>query len=148
MQKINLFFIAMHLAAMVNAQTATGEERAVQQAIEKMFAALTNADTSVLKLYCTVDVKFYEYGQIWTIDTLIQKVVLNNSIPDFKRTNSFSYVNTTINKKMAWVTYYLQSTVSRSGKEEMIKWMETVILLKEKKHWRISVLHSTRLAKI
>jgi hypothetical protein len=133
---------------MVHAQNVNGEEGTVQQSIEKMFAALTNADTSVLKLYCTVDVKFYEYGQIWTIDTLIQKVVLNNSIPDFKRTNSFSYVNTTINKKMAWVTYYLQSTVSRSGKEEMIKWMETVILLKEKKHWRISVLHSTRLAKI
>ncbi len=148
MQKIYLLFIGMVLSVMVHAQNVNGEEGTVQQSIEKMFAALTNADTSVLKLYCTVDVKFYEYGQIWTIDTLIQKVVLNNSIPDFKRTNSFSYVNTTINKKMAWVTYYLQSTVSRSGKEEMIKWMETVILLKEKKHWRISVLHSTRLAKI
>jgi SnoaL-like domain len=148
MQKIYLLFIGMLLSAMVHAQNVKGEEGAVQQSIEKMFAALTNADTTALKFYCTGDVKFYEYGQIWTMDTLIHKVVQNKSIPDLKRTNSFSYVNTTISKKMAWVTYYLQSTVSRSGKEEMIKWMETVILLKEKKHWRISVLHSTRLVKI
>jgi SnoaL-like domain len=148
MQKIYLLFIAMLLSAMVHAQHVTGEELTVQQAIEKMFTALTNADTTALKLYVTGDVKFYEYGQIWTIDTLIQKVIQTKSIPDFKRTNSFAFVSTTINKKTAWVTYYLQSTVSRNGKEEIMKWMETVILLKEKKQWRINVLHSTRLIKI
>ncbi len=147
MQKIYLLFIAMLLSAMVQAQSVTGEQRVVQQAIEKTFAALTNADTTALKLYCTGDVKFYEYGQIWTMDTLIQKVMQTKSIPDFKRNNSFAFVSTTINKKTAWVTYYLQSTISRSGKEENIKWMETVILLKDKKQWRINVLHSTRLVK-
>jgi ketosteroid isomerase-like protein len=147
MQKIYLLFIGMLLSAMVYAQHMTGEERAVQQAIEKMFAALTKADTTALKLFCTGDVKFYEYGQIWTMDTLIQKLMQTKSIPDFIRNNSFEFVSTTINKKTAWVTYYLQSTIYRNGKEEIIKWMETVILLKEKKQWRINILHSTRLVK-
>jgi ketosteroid isomerase-like protein len=148
MRKIYLLFIGMLLSAMLHAQNVAREVRAVQQSIEKMFDALTNADTAALKLYCTGDVKFYEYGQIWTIDTLIQKVMQANSIPDFKRTNSFEFVSTSISKKTAWVTYYLQSIISRNGKEEIIKWMETVILLKEKKQWRINVLHSTRLIKI
>jgi ketosteroid isomerase-like protein len=147
MQKINLLFIAMLLSAMVLAQQATNEKRSVQQSIEKMFAALTNADTTALKLYCTGDVKFYEYGQIWTMDTLIQKVMQAKSIPDYKRTNSFTFVSTNISKKIAWATYYLQSTISRNGKEEIVKWMETVILLKDKKQWRINVLHSIRIVK-
>lgn len=66
---------------------------------------------------------------------------------DFKRINSFEFVNTTINKKTAWVTYYLQSTITRNNQQEIINWMETVILLKEKNQWKITVLHSTRLVK-
>lgn len=147
MQKINLLFIAILLSSMVYAQNVTGEERVVHQAIEKMFAALTNADTTALKLFCTGDVKFYEYGQIWTIDTLIQKVMLTKSILDFNRTNSFDFVSTTINKKAAWVTYYLQSIISRNGKPDTLKWLETVVLINEKNKWKIVVLHSTRIVK-
>ncbi len=147
MQKIILLLITLLLAAAVFSQTIIKEEKVVQQTVEKMFAALTNTDTTALKLYCTGNVKFYEYGQIWTIDTLIQKVMQSKSIPDFKRSNKFEFVSTTINKKTAWVTYYLQSTFTRNGKEESVKWMETVVLLKEKKNWKINVLHSTRLPK-
>lgn len=145
MQKIYLLFIAMLLSAMVHAQQVTGEERAVQQAIEKMFAALTNADTTALKLYCTGDVKFYEYGQVWPIDTLIQKVMQSKSLPDFKRTNSFQYKRTTIHKKTAWTTYYLESIITRNGKPDTLNWLETVVLIKQKGQWKIDVLHSTRI---
>lgn len=143
--KVNLLFIALLLSATGSAQIKNNEQGALQQTVEKLFAALTNTDTVALKLHCTGDVKFYEYGQIWTIDTLIHKVMQSKSIPDFKRINSFEFVNITIRQKTAWVTYYLQSTFTRNGKEELIKWMETVVLLKEKKNWKVAVLHSTRL---
>lgn len=145
--KINLLFVALFLSATGSAQIKNNEQVALQQAVENLFAALTNTDTTALKLYCTGDVKFYEYGQIWTIDTLIHKVMQSKSIPDFKRTNSFEFVDIAIRQKTAWVTYYLQSTFIRNGKEELIKWMETVVLLKEKKNWKVTVLHSTRLPK-
>lgn len=145
--KKKFLFIALLFPASVFAQTISKEEKAAQQTVEKMFATLTNTDTTALKLYCTTNVKFYEYGQIWTIDTLIQKVMQTKFIPDFKRTNSFEFVNTIINKRIAWTTYYLQSTFTRNGKEEIIKWMETIVLVKEKKNWKINVLHSTRISK-
>lgn len=140
-----LFILLVLLSVTVVAQKAKKEQLAVQQTVENMFATLTNADTAALKTFVTPQVRFYEYGQVWTIDTLIQKVMQSKSIPDFKRTNSFQFVNTSISNNTAWVTYYLQSTFTRNGKEELVKWMETVVLVKEKKNWKVDVLHSTRL---
>ena len=145
-KKINLFFISLLLSAALFAQTISKKEAVIHQAVEHLFAALTNTDTAAIKRSCTDDVRFYEYGQIWTIDTLIQKVMQNKSISDFKRTNSFEFVSTAINQQTAWVTYYLQSTFIRNGKEDLVKWMETVVLQKQNKIWKIKLLHSTRLA--
>lgn len=147
MSKIKLLFIALLLSLSAHAQTLTPEQTAVQDAIENLFAALTNADTTAMKNFATRTVRFYEYGEVWPMDTLISKVMKSKSIPDFKRTNKFEFVNTTINQNTAWVTYYLQSTFTRNGKEELVKWMETVVLIKDKKEWKIDVLHSTRLVK-
>jgi ketosteroid isomerase-like protein len=145
MQKIKLLLIVLLLSASANAQTQ--EKKTVQQTVENMFATLNTADTAALKTFVTANVHFYEYGQVWTIDTLIQKVIQGTSAPGFKRTNSFEFVSTTINKNTAWVTYYLQSTFTRNGKEDIVKWMETVVLIKQKKQWKINVLHSTKLPK-
>lgn len=142
-----LLLILICNSVIIHAQSLKQQEQIVQQTIIKLFTALSNSDTVSMKLFSTSDVKFYEYGQVWTIDTMIQKVMQSRSIPDFKRTNKFEFVSTTINKQTAWVTYYLKSTFTRNGKEELVKWMETVILLKEKNQWKITVLHSTRLIK-
>ena len=139
--------ISICIATSIHAQSFNQQEQIVQQPIIKLFDALSNSDTAGLKLYTTRDVKFYEYGQVWPIDTLIHKMLLVSKAADFKRTNSFEFVSTTTNKNIAWVTYYLQSTFTRNGKEEIVKWMETVILIKEKKHWKINTLHSTSLIK-
>jgi SnoaL-like domain len=147
MLKTGFLFITLLLSAIVFAQTVSKEKSAVQHTVENLFSALSNTDTAALKLYCASNVKFYEYGQIWTIDTMIHKVMQSKFIPDFKRTNSLEFVSTTINKTTAFTTYYLQSTFFRNGKEETVKWMETVVLLKEKKNWKVTVLHSTRLIK-
>jgi hypothetical protein len=117
MKKTKLLFVALFLLSVGYAQTAIKQEQKVQQTIENMFATLTTADTVALKTSVTPTVRFYEYGQIWTIDTLIKKVMQSKFISDFKRTNSFEFVSTTINKQTAWVTYYLQSTFTRNRKE-------------------------------
>jgi len=144
MKKNILLSVAIFISIVLVAQEqSTKEQMAVHQTIIKLFDALSNADTAGLKLYCTNNVKFYEYGQIWTIDTLIQKVMVMSKAADYKRANKFDFVNTTINGNTAWATYYLQSEITRNGKQELVKWMETVILIKQKGHWKIKLLHST-----
>ncbi len=121
----------------------TRSEQAVQQTVIKMFDALSDRDPVSLKLYCADDVILYEYGQVWNIDTLINKAITFNTATDFKRVNTIDFINTTVNKKTAWITYKLQSAITSHGKQRLIQWLETVVLVKEKKRWKIKVLHSS-----
>ena len=118
-------------------------EQSVQQTVVKLFEALSNRDSVSLKNYSTADITLYEYGQIWNVDTLIMKAVTLNQAADFKRTNTFDFTNTTTDKTMAWVTYRLQSAITRDGKQSTVQWLETVVLAKEKKQWKVKHLHST-----
>jgi ketosteroid isomerase-like protein len=142
---IRLLVFAFLLTGSVQAQPSplTRSQQAVQQTVIKMFDALSNRDSANLKLYCADDVTLYEYGQVWNIDTLITKAITLNTATDFKRVNTFDFINTTVNKKTAWTTYNLQSEITSNGKQRIVQWIETVVLVKEKKRWEIKVLHSS-----
>jgi hypothetical protein len=144
MKKISLLLIAISISAILQAQEKLTESlQAVQQTVIRMFDALSNRDSVSLKLYCAPDILLFENGHVWNIDTLITKAVLLNTATDFKRTNTFDFINTKLNKNTAWVSYNLQSDITRNGKQGFAQWMETVVLVKEKKKWKIKVLHST-----
>ncbi len=153
--KITLNFITsalvLFLIIMIHnfslAQNHTKHEREVQKAVTKLFDAISINDAADIKSSCTNDVKFYEYGQIWTVDTLLQKLSVLSGPSSYNRTNTFDFVSTKVKGSIAWVTYYLESTITKTGKPDIIKWMETVILIKEKNQWKVSILHSTRLSK-
>ena len=147
MKKTNLLLTSILFCTIIHAQSTNKEEQAVQQAVENMFTALTAVDTVTLKTLVTTDVRFYEYGEAWPLDTLIKLITQSASAPGFKRTNQFQFVKTVVRNEKAWVTYYLQSIVTRNGKEETINWMETVALLKENNKWKVELLHSTRIEK-
>ncbi len=125
----------------------TKNELAVQQTVFKTFEALSNRDSVGLKMYCSKDVKLYENGAIWNLDTLIRKAILLNKATDFKRKNSIDFISTRINKKTAWVTYNNQADITMNSKHNTIRWLETVVLVKEKKNWKIILLHSTLIKK-
>ena len=144
MKKIILLLPAILCIALLQAQqSTTNNQQAVQQTVIKMFEALSNRDSVSLKNCCTADIQLYEYGQVWNIDTLILKAITLNQAEDFKRTNSFEFINTTTNKNMAWVTYRLQSVIIEDGKQISLLWLETVVLVKERKQWKVKHLHST-----
>ena len=143
MIKVKLLFITLLFTAAATAQTITKEQATVQQTITKLFNALSNRDSVSLKAHSTADITFYEYGQVWNIDTLILKAIVQNQSTDFKRTNSFEFINTTVDKTTAWVTYRLQSSIIMDGKQLMLQWLETVVLIKAKRQWKVNHLHST-----
>lgn len=144
MKKISVLLIAFSISAIMMAQEQLStSQQEVQQTVIKMFDALSNRDSISLKLYCTADIELYEYGQVWTIDTLILRAITQNQAVDFKRTNTFEFINTTTDKTTAWVTYHLNSTITRDGKQATLQWLETVGLVKERKQWKVRHLHST-----
>jgi hypothetical protein len=144
MKKIIFLLPAIFCITLLQAQqSTTNNHLTVQQTIIKMFDALSNRDSVNLKTYSTADITLYEYGQVWNMDTLILKAITQNKSADFKRTNSFDFINTITDKTIAWVTYRLQSAITRDGKQVTVQWLETVVLVKEKKKWKVKHLHST-----
>ncbi len=142
-----VIFLIMVISHTTTAQNFNRQEGEVQKAVIKLFDAISINDAAGIKSSCTTDVKFYEYGQIWTVDTLLQKLTVLSGPSSYHRTNTFDFVSTKINGNIAWITYYLESTITKIGIPDIKHWMETVILIKEKKQWKVSVLHSTRLSK-
>ncbi|HCZ35636.1 MAG TPA: hypothetical protein DHV26_06870 [Cytophagales bacterium] len=128
-------------------QAPSKSQQEVQHTIITVFEALSNRDSVSLRNNCTTDVRFYEYGESWTIDTLIHRAIIKNTATDFKRTNKFEFINTTIKGDVAWATYNLTSTITSNGNERVVNWNETVILLRERKQWKLAVLQSTRVGK-
>jgi ketosteroid isomerase-like protein len=122
---------------------STTNQQAVQHTVIKFFDALSNRDSVSLKNYSTADITLYEYGQVWNIDTLILKAITQNQSANFKRTNTFEFINTTTDKTTGWVTYHLQSVITRDGKQSTIQWLETVVVVRERKQWKVKHLHST-----
>jgi ketosteroid isomerase-like protein len=144
MKKIILLLPAILCITLLQAQqSTTNNQQTVQQTVVQLFDALSNRDSVSLKNYSTADITLYEYGQVWNIDTLILKAISQNQSADFKRSNSFEFINTTVNKTTAWVTYRLQSVIIKEGKQVTVQWLETVVLIKEKTQWKVKHLHST-----
>ena len=144
MKKMLLLLPAIFSIAFLQAQPATDkQQQLVQQTIIKLFDALSNRDSVSLKAHGTADISLYEHGQVWNMDTLILKAITLNQSADFKRTNSFEFINTTVDNNMALVNYRLQSAITRDGKQSTIQWLETVVLVKENKQWKVKHLHST-----
>ena len=145
MKKLTLLIIAIFVSACLQAQPPFSKEQEIQQAVVNLFESLSARDSVSLKLHCTPDITLYEYGQAWNLDTLIRKTITMNQSADFKRTNSFEFIKTETDKNMAWVTYRLSSVIFRDAKESQVQWLETVVLAKQNKRWKVKHLHSTLL---
>lgn len=140
---ILLLSVFLCITSLQAQQTFTPQQLEVQQTVVKLFDALSARDAVGIKNHSTADITLFEYGEVWNLDTLIVKAIILNSAADFKRTNVFEFINTTVDKTTAWVTYRLQSVSIKEGKQVTKQWLETVTLTKQRKRWKVKHLHST-----
>ena len=144
LKKIIILILAIYISISLQAQQQlTKDQQEVHKSVINFFEALSNRDSVSLKDHCTADILLFETGSTWNADTLILKAITLNTATDFKRTNTFDFINTTVADNTAWVTYNLHSEITRNGKQSTVQWMETVIVIKEKQKWKIKLLHST-----
>jgi len=141
---IVLFFFLPFLYFSAEAQARwTKKEQQVQQVVTDLFQALSDRDFDRLKSYCTTDISVLENGITWNLDTLEQKIKSTIAIPDFKRVNMIGFLDTRLKGKTAWVSYNNRADVTRNGQTGYVQWLESVVLVKEGKGWKIQLLHST-----
>lgn len=104
--------------------------------------SLVNADT--LKFYATPDFQLLEDGQVWNMDTLINKIMPRKN-SKIERVNTFEFVRTEQSGNMAWVSYNNSAEFRLGEKHQIMRWLESAVLTKSKGNWKIQLLHSTKL---
>jgi hypothetical protein len=120
----------------------TPEKGEVQQVITRFFDALSVTNIPQMKAEVSAGFILLENGEIWTIDTLANKI--SRPKPEgYLRQNSFDFIETKIEKNRAWVYYKNQAEITSKTRNVTIKWLESAILRKEKGRWQMELMHST-----
>ena len=126
--------------------TDSTKEQVLQNVVTRFFDALADLNAEKAKSMCTSDVAFLESGKVWNFDSLAVRIAARKErSTDFKRINKLSFIKTEIPGDAAWISYLNEAIITFNGKTTNVKWMESVVLVKDKTGWKISLLHSTEL---
>ena len=140
---ICLILFILFVTSPVLAQKLT-EQQQVQQVLRLVFEALSEGSVAKMEQALTPDVKILETGEVWTLDTI--RLYFEKPRPnDFKRINTLDFFQTEVEGKMAFVSYHNTAAIHANGKDRMVKWLESAVLVKQGKSWKVKMLHSTRL---
>ncbi|RZK57740.1 MAG: nuclear transport factor 2 family protein [Pedobacter sp.] len=143
MKKLLLFLYLLFFAVIVNAQDKTVSQKEVEETVVKFFDALSAFNFDKMRYY-TKDIEFVEYGELWSLDVLIGRLkpMVGTGI---KRTNTLKFTKTEVKGNTAWVVYYNTADFDEKGKVDQVKWLESVVLVKDEGRWKMALLHSTSL---
>ena len=136
-----LFFVITINYALAQKPT---EQQQVQQVLRLVFEAFSEGSVAKMEQALTPDVKILETGEVWTLDT-IRSYFARPRPADFKRINTLDFFQTEVEGKMAFVSYHNTAAIHANGKDRMVKWLESAVLVKQGKSWKVKMLHSTRL---
>lgn len=144
MKKLFLVLILIYAALLTGvAQTKpTPEAKRVQAAITGVFDGFSGLDFGKVMRHATPDVTILEDGVVWNADS-ISAALSRRSGADFKRTNSFDFLQTEVRGDLAWTSYYNKADFQIDGRSRRVKWLESAVLVKEKDEWKVKLLHST-----
>lgn len=142
---ITLFiFISFHPCFSQNINSS--QQDSLKAVVIKVFTALAELDTSKARQYCTSDVSILESSQVWNFDSLALRISTRKAkSPDFKRVNTFEFIETKVFESVGYVSYFNYATISFGGKTTKVKWIETAVMRKEQGGWKMALLHSTEL---
>jgi hypothetical protein len=116
---------------------------AVQETINTFFKAFSEGDFKYIKQTSTKDFLLLEQGMIWNLDTLKNKLAKPKPA-GFSRKNRFEFFETRLTGKRAWVGYHNYADLETAAGKRTIHWLESAVLVKEKKSWKLEMMHSTR----
>jgi len=141
---MNRFFYLVLFILFFNVNSFCQKEKdSIEASISKFFDGLSQIDANKLKAYTTDDFILLENGQLWNIDTLVNKMS-DPKNAGIKRVNKFQFIKTEQNGTVAWVSYHNSADFSLNEKKQTVNWLESAVLQKENGRWKIKLLHSTR----
>ncbi|MBJ6109589.1 nuclear transport factor 2 family protein [Hymenobacter sp. BT523] len=142
-QSLVLMLLLFGAGLRSNAQAPmSAEQSKVNQAVTKFFDGLAALDTKTMKQYITTDFLLLEDGAVWNIDTLVNKIKPLKAT-GYTRVNHLNFFRTDVKGNTAWVAYDNAAEMSAGERKRSRQWLESAVLVKEGKDWKIQLLHST-----
>ena len=123
---------------------AQKEKEKIEAAIVIFFDGLTDVDSVKLKQITTEGFLLLEQGEVWNMDTMLHKLTIHKN-PNRKRVNSFQFIKTEQKDDIAWVSYFNTAEISTADRKQTVRWLESAVLIKQGKTWKVKLLHSTRM---
>lgn len=135
-----LFALQAHAAPAASRGT---DQAAVIAAMEAMFVAATNDDLP--KFHAVTAENFYAYdvGKRFDGDALMQLIKSAHAAGKIYSWH-VTQPQVQVHADMAWITYVNEGSVQDAAGKKDVTWLESAVLKKDKKQWRIEFLHSTR----
>lgn len=128
------------LVSLIVSSSSFGQENPFK-AVQDLFAAMSAVNHTQMQELVTNDFQLLEVGEVWDLDDLIK--VVNPS--EYSRRNYFNVITTKSNGNTAWISYWNKATFTKNEVVETVVWLESAVLVKTNKSWKVQMLHSTKI---
>lgn len=113
------------------------------QPVKELFAAMSKHDGKAMQETSTEDFQLLEHGEDWTMQELVDAVQPKGK--PYVRKNFFHQIRAHQKGDVVWVSYWNKAEITRDGGLRTVVWLESAVVVKEDEHWKVQLLHSTRL---
>ena len=114
-------------------------------AVQRLFSAMSAFDYPRMKVIGTEDFQLLENGEVWDMDDLV--TAIKPSGDKYERRNYFSVIRTVTTQDNVWVSYWNRADFPKpDGSAQSVTWLESAVMVKVDAHWKVQMMHSTRLS--
>lgn len=134
-------------AACAPSMSAVDDAATIRQAIKDVYSIFfVDRNKQKYRSLLTDDYLLLENGEILDIEGDMALMPAADS--DYRRTDAFDFRSVKIHGDTAYAVYFLKSemTDKKNGTRNR-EWLESAILRRSDKGWRMALLHSTRIVK-
>lgn len=143
--QMRISIIVLMLISSISVFSQTSEQDRVNNTIVALFDGFAELSFEKVEQNSTSDIMILEHGEVWTMDTIRQKMTFFKSLNP-TRVNSIKFLKTEITGNTAWVVYDNRAVITLNDQKYEYIWLESAVLVRSGNDWKIKMLHSTRLA--
>jgi ketosteroid isomerase-like protein len=139
---LNLLIANLLIGLLILSGCQSGNDTdSAEAAFRSFFETAENKDYEGMRNHCTPDFIVFEDGIIWTIEDWIDflrplegKASIKYDFRDLKKTRDGNTV---------WLTYNNVADAEIEGAPVQFNWLESAVLKRRNREWKLAFLHST-----
>jgi len=138
---MHLFTKCLIIVLICLSKMAIADSRKEFEPVVQIFSGISYADHDMIKEATTEDFLLLEVGEVWDMDYLLSLIKPSSNI----RKNQFSIISTQNFGDVELINYWNKAVITGDGKETILAWLESVVVVQTPDGWKLKQMHSTRI---